>query len=73
MKALDTKEEQLVKLAIAEGIDLIFQRLDEDFAIHPLDLTVHQDDMVNKLLGRLFIAFAGIIEDHGVLQTQYER
>jgi hypothetical protein len=73
MKALGTKEEHLVKLAIAEGIDLIFQRLDEDFAIHPLDLTVHQGDMVNKLLGRLFIVFAGIIEDHGVLQTQYER
>jgi hypothetical protein len=66
------KEEMLVKLAIAEGLDTISNRLWVDFKLNPRKLTVHQQHRLDQLSDVLYTLMLEAVEDHGVLQSQYE-
>ena len=72
MLLLSEKADQLVKLSIQEGIDTITAVLNVDFKVKPSDMTVHQRERLNNIERLLYILFTDIVEDHGVLQTQYE-
>jgi hypothetical protein len=72
MRTLSNKELELVKLAVMEGIDETKSKLHIDFKIKHSDLTVHQQIRLDTIESLLYSLFCEVVEDYGVLQSQYE-
>ncbi len=73
MKVLTEKETELIKLAILEGISEIGCNLSIDFKIKPTDLTVHQSYRLSQIEELLYTLFCEVVEENGVLQSEYEQ
>jgi len=73
MRILNEEETTLIKLATQEGIIEIQNRLRIDFKVKPADLTVHQSHRLSQIEDLLYTLFCEVVEDHGVLQSEYEQ
>jgi hypothetical protein len=73
MKKLNEPEEQLIKLAVLEGLQEIMDKLNIDFKIKESDLTVHQEYRLQDLTELLYTLLCDVVEDFGVLQSEYDR
>lgn len=73
MKKLNEPEEQLIKLAVLEGLQEIMDKLNVDFKIKESDLTVHQEYRLQDLTELLYTLLCDVVEDFGVLQSEYDR
>ena len=72
MRTLNEKEQNLVRLAVYEGIDTIVDRLWTDFKICQTQLTPLQSDRFSEFEDLLYTFLCELTEDHGVLQSEYE-
>ena len=72
MKILNQKELDLVKLGVLEGIITIKESLQVDFKIREPDLTVHQVIRLEQITDLLYTLFCEVVEERGVLQSEYE-
>ena len=73
MRVLNEKETELIKLAVQEGVVEIQNRLRVDFKVKPADLTVHQSHRLSQLEDLLYTLFCEVVEERGVLQSEYEQ
>ena len=73
MKILNQKELDLVKLGVLEGIITIKESLQVDFKIREPDLTVHQVIRLEQITDLLYTLFCEVVEERGVLQSEYEQ
>jgi len=73
MKVLNEKETDLIKLAVLEGISELGSKLSMDFKIKPTDLTVHQSHRLSQLEDLLYTLFCEVVEENGVLQSEYDQ
>ena len=72
MRVLTDKETDLIKLAILEGIGELGSNLFIDFKIKPTDLTVHQNYRLSQIEELLYTLFCEVVEENGVLQSEYD-
>ena len=72
MKVLTPKELDLVKLSVLEGIADIQDQLHIDFKISNRHLTVHQHYRLNQIEDLLYTLFCQVVEENGVLQSEYD-
>jgi len=72
MRTLTDKEIDLVKLCVQEGVVEIQNKLWIDFKVGNDSLTVHQHHRLNQIEGLLYTLFEEVVEQDGVLQSQYE-
>ena len=72
MRTLSDKEANLVRLAVYEGIDTIVDRLWTDFKVDQTRLTALQSNRFNEFEDLLYTFIGELVEDHGVLQSEYE-
>ena len=72
MRKLNEPEEQLIKLAVLEGLQETMDKLRIDFKIKESDLTVHQEYRLQDLTELLYTLFCDVVEDYGVLQSEYD-
>jgi hypothetical protein len=72
MRTLSDKELNLIKLAVYEGIDKISDRLWTDFKIRESKLTSLQINRFNEFEDLLYTFAVEVVEDHGVLQSEYD-
>ena len=73
MKVLNQKELDLVRLSVLEGIITIKESLQVDFKIREPDLTVHQVMRLEQITNLLYTLFCEVVEERGVLQSEYEQ
>ena len=73
MKILNQKELDLVRLGVLEGIITIKESLQVDFKIREPDLTVHQVMRLEQITNLLYTLFCEVVEERGVLQSEYEQ
>jgi hypothetical protein len=73
MKVLNEEETALIKLATQEGVVEIQNRLRVDFKVKPADLTVHQSHRLSQLEELLYTLFCEVVEESGVLQSEYDQ
>jgi len=73
MKVLNEEETALIKLATQEGIVEIQNRLRVDFKVKPADLTVYQSHRLSQLEELLYTLFCEVVEENGVLQSEYDQ
>ena len=73
MKILNQKELDLVRLGVLEGIIETQNKLRVDFDVDPKVLTVHQSYRLEQITDLLYTLFCEVVEDHGTLQSQYDR
>jgi hypothetical protein len=73
MKVLNEEETALIKLATQEGVVEIQNRLRVDFKVKPADLTVHQSHRLSQLEELLYTLFCEVVEENGVLQSEYDQ
>ena len=72
MRTLSDKEASLVRLAAYEGVDTIVDRLWTDFKVCQTKLTPLQSSRFNEFEDLLYTFLSELVEDHGVLQTEYD-
>lgn len=73
MKVLNEEETALIKLATQEGVVEIQNRLRIDFKVKPADLTIHQSHRLSQLEDLLYTLFCEVVEENGVLQSEYDQ
>ena len=73
MRVLNQKELDLVRLGVLEGIITIKESLQVDFKIREPDLTVHQVIRLEQITDLLYTLFCEVVEERGVLQSEYEQ
>ena len=73
MRILNEEEVTLIKLATQEGIVEIQNKLRIDFKVKPADLTVHQSHRLSQIEDLLYTLFCEVVEERGVLQSEYEQ
>lgn len=73
MKVLNEEETTLIKLATQEGLVEIQNKLRIDFKVKPADLTVHQSHRLSQLEELLYTLFCEVVEENGVLQSEYDQ
>jgi hypothetical protein len=73
MRTLSDKEANLIKLATYEGIDVVTGRLWTDFKVAPKKLTLLQNNRFSEFEDLLYTFLCEIVEDHGSLQSKYDR
>jgi hypothetical protein len=73
MKILNQKELDLVRLAVLEGIEKTQDNLRVDFKIRESDLTVHQTIRLGQITDLLYTLFCEVVEERGLLQSEYDR
>ena len=72
MRTLSEKETSLVRLAVYEGVDTIVDRVWTDFKVCQTQLTPLQLNRFNEFEDLLYTFLEELVEDHGVLQSEYE-
>ena len=72
MRNLNETEEQLIKLAVLEGLQETMDKLRIDFKIRGSDLTVHQEYRLQELTELLYTLLRDVVEAYGVLQSEYD-
>ena len=72
MRILNQKELDLVKLSVLEGILTIQESLQVDFKVNPSHLTVHQQHRLEQIKELLYTLFCEVVEENGVLQSEYD-
>ena len=73
MRVLNEKETELIKLAVQAGIDTLTSRLHTDFKVKCSDLTVHQVIRLEQITDLLYTLFCEVVEQDGVLQSEYKQ
>jgi hypothetical protein len=73
MRVLNQKELDLVRLAVLEGITETQSKLWIDFKVGNDSLTVHQDYRLSQITELLYTLFCEVVEQDGVLQSEYEQ
>ena len=73
MKVLTQKELDLVKLAVLEGIEKTQDSLRVDFKIRESDLTIHQTIRLGQITDLLYTLFCEVVEERGLLQSEYDK
>jgi hypothetical protein len=73
MKVLNQKELDLVRLATLEGIEETKNRLWIDFNVGNDSLTIHQQHRLAQITDLLYTLFCEVVEQDGVLQSEYDR
>ena len=73
MRVLNEKETELIKLAVQEGLIETQSKLWIDFKVSNDSLTVHQDYRLSQITELLYTLFCEIVEQDGVLQSEYEQ
>lgn len=73
MRVLNEKETDLISLAISEGIFKIQDLLETDFEVAHVHLTVHQQNRLNQIDNLLYTLFCEVVEENGVLQSEYDQ
>jgi hypothetical protein len=73
MKILNQKELDLVRLAVLEGITETQNKLWIDFKVGNDSLTVHQQHRLWQITDLLYTLFCEVVEQDGVLQSEYDR
>jgi hypothetical protein len=72
MRILSDKETDLITMAVIEGLIETQNKLWIDFKVNPNDLTVHQKHRLDQLEGLLYTLFCEVVEENGVLQSEYD-
>jgi hypothetical protein len=72
MRALNEKETNLVRLAVYEGVDTMVDRIWTDFKVCQTQLTPLQSERFSEFEDLLYTFLEELVEDHGVLQSEYE-
>ena len=72
MRVLSDKEQTLIRLGILEGITVIQSHLRIDFKVKDSDLTVHQKHRLSQIENLLYTLFCEVVEENGVLQSEYD-
>jgi hypothetical protein len=72
MKILKEKETGLIKLAVQEGIIETQNKLWIDFKVKHSNLTVHQQHRLDQIEELLYTLFCQVVEENGVLQSEYD-
>lgn len=72
MRTLSDKEANLVRLAAYEGVDTIVDRLWTDFKVCQTKLTPLQAERFCEFEDLLYTFLCELVEDHGVLQSEYD-
>ena len=72
MRVLTDKEQTLIKLGVLEGITVLQSHLRIDFKVKDSDLTVHQKHRLSQLEDLLYTLFCEVVEENGVLQSEYD-
>jgi hypothetical protein len=73
MRILNQKELDLVRLAVLEGLEETQNWLWIDFKVGNDSLTVHQQHRLNQITDLLYTLFCEVVEQDGVLQSEYDR
>ena len=73
MRVLNEKETDLITMAVIEGIMETQNKLWVDFNVDPNVLTVHQKHRLDQIENLLYTLFCEVVEERGVLQSQYDR
>lgn len=73
MRVLNEKETELIKLAVQEGLIETQSKLWIDFKVGNDSLTVHQDYRLSQITELLYTLFCEVVEQDGVLQSEYEQ
>ena len=73
MRILNQKELDLVRLAVLEGLEETQNWLWIDFKVGNDSLTVHQQHRLNQITDLLYTLFCEVVEQNGVLQSEYDR
>jgi len=73
MKILNQKELDLVRLSVLEGILTLQESLRVDFKVNPSHLTVHQQHRLEQIKNLLYTLFCEVVEERGILQSEYEQ
>ena len=73
MRVLSDKELDLIKLAVFEGTLTIEENLNTDFRIERSLLTVHQLYRLQQIESLLYTLFCEVVEENGILQSEYDR
>ena len=72
MRILSDKEQTLIRLAVQEGTMELANGLHMDFKIKASDLTVHQQYRLSQLEELLYTLFCEVVEENGILQSEYD-
>lgn len=72
MRVLTDKEQTLIRLGVLEGITVLQSHLRIDFKIKDSDLTVHQKVRLERLEELLYSLFLEVVEENGILQSEYD-
>jgi hypothetical protein len=72
MRTLNEKETNLVRLAVYEGVDTMVDRIWTDFKVCQTQLTPLQSERFSEFEDLLYTFLEELVEDHGVLQSEYE-
>jgi hypothetical protein len=72
MRTLSEKETNLIKHAVYEGIDKFTYNLWVDFKISESKLTPIQRNRISEFEDLLYTFAEELVEDHGVLQSEYD-
>ena len=73
MRILNQKELDLIRLAVLEGLEETQNWLWIDFKVGNDSLTVHQQHRLNQITDLLYTLFCEVVEQDGVLQSEYDR
>ena len=73
MRILSDEELTLVKLSVLEGIITVQDQLQVDFKVSHRNLTVHQQYRLDQIEDLLYTLFCEVVEENGVLQSEYEQ
>ena len=73
MKVLNQKELDLVRLGVLEGLEKTKDNLRVDFKIRESDLTVHQTIRLEQITDLLYTLFCEVVEERGLLQSEYDK
>jgi hypothetical protein len=72
MRILNQKELDLVRLAVIEQIANTQDVLRIDFKVSSKHLTVHQRHRLDQIEELLYTLFCEVVEENGVLQSEYD-
>ena len=72
MRILSNKETDLITMAVIEGLIETQNKLWIDFKVNPNNLTVHQKYRLDQLEALLYTLFCEVVEENGVLQSEYD-
>ncbi|MFY8248177.1 MAG: hypothetical protein ACOVJ5_00570 [Gloeomargaritales cyanobacterium] len=73
MRVLSDKETDLITMAVIEGIMETQNKLWIDFKIGNDSLTVHQQHRLNQITDLLYTLFCEVVEEDGILQSEYDQ